>query len=359
MGKMQQESSNCGPYVYLDPVLVRRRHINLGLSQTAVVLAIQISPNTAKAVFRGEAILADTARRLAQELKCRVTDLLAPRDPGYVAPAVASGPLAGAAEWQTEEFLEPSRVAANGLHCFVCRMQHRYTNSRQGRGKFYCLSLMSPKVRDEIQNKLSRHPEVCTRVGAHPGIVVNLTSAPASGDAGWWVIDDWVGRQTLADRLESAPWPASELPRLLLEIVTGLQALHAAGVIFRELAPARVLISERDGRAVLTDFELARLLDGSPSVSSEWPEDPYRAPEVDGGNASVQADLYSFGRLAVAAAAGQLVDHEAAADALNQAGVPKRLIKLLMDCQEPAPQKRPSALAPLQKELTIWQKKVS
>jgi serine/threonine protein kinase len=149
------------------------------------------------------------------------------------------------------------------------------------------------------------------------------------------------------------------LPRLLLEIVTGLQALHAAGVIFRELAPSRILISERDGRAVLTDFELARLLDGSPSVSSEWPEDPYRAPEVDGGNANVQADLYSFGRLAAAAAAGQLVDHEAAADALNHVGVPKRLIKLLMDCQEPAPQKRPSTLAPLQKELIIWQKKVT
>ena len=190
-------------------------------------------------------------------------------------------------------------------------------------------------------------------------VALNLTSTPAVGDAGWWVIDDWVGEQTLADRLESGAWPAADLPRLLLDVATGLQALHTAGVIFRELAPARVLISDQDGRAVLTDFELAKLLDGSPSVSSEWPEDPYRAPEVDGGSATVQADLYSFGKIAVAAAAGELVEHDAVPDIFNKVGIPKRLAKLLIDCTEPVPAKRPAELAPLLKELTAWQKKAT
>jgi len=129
----QKQAAEDGPYVYLDPFLIRRRQINLGLSQTQLVGAMQVSPNTAKGAFRGNAIHPGTAHRLAKQLKCNVTDLLAPRDPGYVAPAIVNGPMAGATEWETQECLEPGRVASNGLHCFVCRMQHRYTVSRQGR----------------------------------------------------------------------------------------------------------------------------------------------------------------------------------------------------------------------------------
>ena len=137
-------------------------------------------------------------------------------------------------------------------------------------------------MREGMQAKLSRHAEVCARVGMHPNIVVNFSSTPVTGGEGWWVIDDGISESTLADHLQGGPWPAAKLPRLMLDVAKGLDALHRAGIVFRELAPARVLVAN-DGRAVLTDFELAKLLDGSPSVSSEWPEDPFRAPEVDGG----------------------------------------------------------------------------
>ncbi len=359
MAEEQQQAPEDGPYVYLDPFLIRRRQVNLGLSQTQLLNAMCIAPNTAKAAFRGKAIHPDTALRLAKQLKCEVTDLLAPRDPAYVAPARVHGPMAGASEWETLECLESGRVISNGLLCFACQMKHRFIPSRQGRGKFYYFALMSPKVRSDIQEKLIRHAEVSARVGMHPNVSHNLTSTPAVGDTGWWVIDNWVGESTLAERLESGAWPSVELPRLLLEVATGLHALHKAGVVFRELAPARVLISDPDGRAVLTDFELAKLLDGSPSVSSEWPEDPYRAPEVDGGGATLQADLYSFGKVAVAAAAGELVDHDDVPGVFHHAGMTKQLSRLLIACLEPVPLKRPADLAPLLKELTAWQKKVA
>lgn len=359
MAEQRKQAADDGPYVYLDPFLIRRRQVNLGLSQTQLVNAMCVAPNTAKAAFRGNAIHPVTALRLAKQLKCEVTDLLAPRDPAYVASASVHGPMAGASEWETKECLESGRVASNGLLSFACQMQHRFIPSRQGRGKFYYFALMSPKVRSDIQEKLNRHAEVSARVGMHPNVSHNLASTPAAGDAGWWIIDNWVGESTLAERLESGAWPAADLPRLLLDVVTGLQALHKAGVVFRELAPARVLISDQDDRAVLTDFELAKLLDGSPSVSNEWPEDPYRAPEVDGGSATLLADLYSFGKVAVAAAAGELVDYDAVPDIFNKAGMTKQLSKLLIACLEPVPLKRPAELAPLVKELTAWQKKAA
>ncbi|MEJ7596085.1 MAG: hypothetical protein WKF77_31630 [Planctomycetaceae bacterium] len=47
----QKQAAEDGPYVYLDPFLIRRRQINLGLSQTQLVGAMQVSPNTAKGHF--------------------------------------------------------------------------------------------------------------------------------------------------------------------------------------------------------------------------------------------------------------------------------------------------------------------
>jgi serine/threonine protein kinase len=348
-----------GQLLYLDSFQIERRRIAMGLSRKKLTGRLILSMNTLKAIYKGDGVLPDTARRLAKQLNCQIIDLLSPRDSRYVAPATEPGPASGASEWEMDGYLDQGRLASNGLYYIACRMKHRYTTNRSGRGKFYHLSLMNPQMRHTIQDKLSRHAEVCTRVGLHPHVAHNLTSTPAVGDAGWWVIDDWIGEQTLADRLESGAWPAAELPRLLLDVANGLQALHTAGVVFRELAPARVLISDQDGRAVLTDFELAKLLDGSPSVSSEWPEDPYRAPEVDGGSATVQADLYSFGKTAVAAAAGELIEHDAIPDLFSEVGIPKRLVKLLVDCTEPVPAKRPAELGPLLKELTVWQKKSS
>ena len=50
-------------------------------------------------------------------------------------------------------------------------------------------------------------------------------------------------------------------------IASGLKALHAAGVIRRELTPDFVLLNERDDRPILTDLELAKLIEGGPTVA--------------------------------------------------------------------------------------------
>lgn len=338
--------------VYLDPCLMDLKRINLGLSRKLLANQARLAVNTVLDVYKsGSGLQPATARKLAESLGCRVTELLAPWDPRYEPPA----PSDSHSEWELTAYLEQGRLASNGLYYIVCRMQHRHTPSRSGRGKFYHLSLLSQAVRDGIQTKLSRHPEVSTRVGPHPNVIFNLSSISA-GNAGWWVIDTWCGEKTLADHLQDGHWPREKLPRLLLDIAQGLEALHGAGIVFRELAPSRVLIAD-DGRAVLTDFELAKLLDGSPSVSSEWPEDPFRAPEIDGGQVTERADLYSLSALTAAAVSGRMPETGAAKAILADVDLPKRLGGLLSKCVEPIPDRRPAGLAPLLKELTRWAEK--
>lgn len=340
--------------VYLDPFLVDRARLPMGLALKKLALDADVSYRTFRGIFDRAGVLPDTAKRIAEKLNKDVLELLAPWDPRYVTPAQEYGPLAGFAEWESIGYLDQGRQAPNDLYYIVCRLQHRHSPAKFGRGKFYHLSWLPTAKRDELRHKLSRHADVCARIGSHPHIAVNHTSTPVSSGDGWWVIDEWVGEHTLADQLHSAAWPEEKLPRLLYDIALGLEVLHAARILLRELAPARVLISDRDGRAVLTDFELAKLLEGALSVSSEWPEDPFRAPELDGGQATDQSDFYSFGQLAGAAIAGPEFDADRTDDWITQSQVPPRLKQMLLDCIEPIPDRRKVTLARLLPELNRW-----
>ncbi len=269
--------------VFLDPVLLDRARINAGLSLKELAVKADINYRTVRGVFGRGGMLPSKAKDIADTLKCGVLELLAPWDPRFVLPKTAS-PWLGETEWERVKHLECGRQAANGLYYVVCQMRHRHTAGRLGRGKFYVLSWLRTELTKGVRHKLTRHAEVCAKFKVHPHITINHTSTPTGNEDGWWVVDEWFGEHTLADRLEQCPWPQAELPRLLHQIALGLSALHAVGVVFRELAPSRVLIADDDGRAVLTDFELAKLLEGLPSVAGDWPEDPFRPPEVDGGS---------------------------------------------------------------------------
>jgi serine/threonine protein kinase len=116
-----------------------------------------------------------------------------------------------------------------------------------------------------------------------------------------------------------------------------------------------VLLADDDERAVLSDFELAKLLAGSgPSVSDDWPEDRYRAPEIEGGSATVQADLFSWGRVFLHAALGNLPDDEQAKSLVRELDLPRGLRSVLVDCLSPIPTDRPKSMTLLLKELSRW-----
>lgn len=339
--------------VFLDPVLMDRARINVGLSVSEFADEVMINYRTMREIYRRGGVLPSKAKKIATTLGCDVVELLAPWDPRYVLPKTAS-PWLGESEWERVQHPECGRLAANGLYYIVCKMRHRHTPGKLGRGKFYVLSWLRAELTEDVRRKLSRHAEVCTKVKLHPHVAINHTSTPTGNQDGWWVVDEWVGEQTLADHLEQGPWPQAALPRLLHEIALGLSALHASGVVFRELAPSRVLIADNDGRAVLTDFELAKLLEGVPSGPKDWPEDSFRAPEVDGGGTNEAVDVFSFGRLAATAINGSVpaIGDEAAVFA--KSALPKRLQKLFTESVSPSPAQRLAELPPLIKELARW-----
>ena len=105
---------------------------------------------------------------------------------------------------------------------------------------------------------------------------------------------------TLADRLRSRTQPP--LPVLLRElagVADGLAALHAAGLVHRDVKPSNVLVRD-DGSFALADFGLARALDGSglTQAGQVLGSPPYMSPEQALGRldaVDARADVYALG----------------------------------------------------------------
>src|SRR4051812_35443170 len=92
--------------------------------------------------------------------------------------------------------------------------------------------------------------------------------------------------------------PLRLLPERLADAagaIAGLTAIHAAGIVHRDVKPDNMLRME-DGRLVLSDFGLATDLPDSTMVSVFVGTPHYMAPEVrEGDPATMRSDVWSLG----------------------------------------------------------------
>ena len=111
-------------------------------------------------------------------------------------------------------------------------------------------------------------------------------------------------KESLRDRLlRGAPLPVEEAVQIAVQILSGLGAAHAQGVVHRDVKPENILLDE-NGVAKLTDFGIARRItiqrgSGGPTLASTGlpvgtPQ--YMAPEqLRGEDLDQRADIYALG----------------------------------------------------------------
>jgi serine/threonine-protein kinase len=101
-------------------------------------------------------------------------------------------------------------------------------------------------------------------------------------------------------------WP--QLKALAEQLCAGLAAAHEAGVVHRDLKPDNVLVETSTGRAVITDFGIARSMDdgGVTQVGTVVGTPRYMAPEqLAGTEIDARADLFSLGVMLFELATGE------------------------------------------------------
>src|SRR4051812_8139293 len=144
----------------------------------------------------------------------------------------------------------------------------------------------------------------------HPR-VVTVYDVVEDDDRPWLVLQR-LEQHTLADVLAAeGPLAPARAALIGLQVLDGLTAVHAAGVLHRDVKPANVLFGP-DGGAVLADFGVATLDDDAAVTSTGLVigSPAFLAPERARGEApTTAADLWSLGATLFAAVEGRSPFH--------------------------------------------------
>lgn len=191
---------------------------------------------------------------------------------------------------------------------------------RGGMGAVY--RARDPNLRREIAIKVML-PEVAARAGTrerflrearnlavlHDDHVVPIFHVGEDGGVPFLVMPLLAG-ETLQSRLKrEGALPFPEVVRIGRETALGLVALHAKGIIHRDIKPGNLWLEAPGGRVKILDFGLAR-----DSEYADWVTDPgaiigtpaYMSPEqANGDRVDFRTDLFSLGSVLYEAATGR------------------------------------------------------
>ncbi len=155
------------------------------------------------------------------------------------------------------------------------------------------IKLMRP-VQDQDASALDHWLREARHGGAlaHP-FIVPVFEADVQGRQPY-VVFEYVPGRTLAEHLaQQGRCAPHDAVALLVDLLDGLQAAHAAGMVHGDLKPSNVMV-DNQRHARLMDFGMAAPLQAEPGVQGDSGTPVYLAPEAAGGAApSPASDLYA------------------------------------------------------------------
>lgn len=176
------------------------------------------------------------------------------------------------------------------------------TPAELGRGTRVALKVVHPHLlaSPDFFQRFLREAEVGKTVN-HPNVVRTylVDSLPDDGHDLHFMVMEYVEGQTLRSLLSELGRVPEQLCRhIAREVAKGLAAIHAAGVVHRDMKPENVLIT-RDEVVKVMDLGVAFLQDQAIRLSQTGMfvgSVHYAAPEqFEGGNLDGRADLYGLG----------------------------------------------------------------
>ena len=217
--------------------------------------------------------------------------------------------------------------------------------------------LRTSAVNDDLRERFLREARTAARL-THPHIVP-LHSFGQAGDILYYVMGYVDGESLEALLARAERLDPDEVRRLLHELADALGYAHRQGVIHRDIKPDNVLIERGTGRAVLTDFGIAKLQHARSSLTATGMivgTPHYMSPEQAAGDRALdgRSDVYSLGVLGYRMLTGQLpfdapnvqallaqhVTRQPAAVSSLAPGTPDVLSDVLMRCLAKSPEDR-------------------
>ncbi len=221
-----------------------------------------------------------------------------------------------------------------------------------------------------VHPELARDPEFMRRfrreVAAAQAVSDAYTAAVVGagpGDSPPWLATTFVSGPSLAELVRGAgPLPEGAVWRLAGGLAEALQAIHAQGLVHRDLKPGNILIAA-DGPRVI-DFGISRATDGTVVTATRMTigTPAYMSPEqAEGRPVGPSSDIFSLGSVLTFAATGVApfdsgggemfaVAYRVVNSEPSLSGVPAALLPLIGGCLAKDPAGRP-ALAELMRSV--------
>jgi serine/threonine protein kinase len=151
-------------------------------------------------------------------------------------------------------------------------------------------------ARDDVfRRRFAREARIARRV-QHPHIVPVLDTGEYEGRP--YLVQRLIEAGTLAGKIkEQGKMDVETTVRVCRQITPGLDALHVAGLIHRDMKPANILLDQQ-GKAYITDFGLAKDSQGSVLTrpGQALGSVDYMAPEqIRSEDVSAATDVYALG----------------------------------------------------------------
>lgn len=226
------------------------------------------------------------------------------------------------------------------------------------------LKLLHPRfaARDEYRRSLL--PEARRAATVAHQRCARLLDVGEAEDGQTYLAMELVEGRTLDGLWRSGPLAPAHAVAILLQVAEALVAIHAAELVHCDLSPRNVMVAADEGRLCVKvlDFGIARsmhLVRPGPGELAGFVNPAFSAPELLAGqDVDPRADLFSLGTIGWLLITGSLpVDDPAPRGAAGRrpwpgpAGVPRRLVRLLQDCLQHDPGRRPASAALVAGEL--------
>jgi hypothetical protein len=173
--------------------------------------------------------------------------------------------------------------------------------------RLVAVKVMSPDraLDPEARARFQREAEAVAKI-AHPNVVA-VYSVGELGNGIPYLVMQYVEGRSMSERLtQEGPLEVNEAKAIMGQVASALAAAHAKGVVHRDIKAANILWDDAAGRALVSDFGIAALVDPTPDgdplqltqtgVVVGTPR--YMSPEqLLAERVSEKTDVYSLGLL--------------------------------------------------------------
>ncbi|HTR77331.1 MAG TPA: serine/threonine-protein kinase [Gemmatimonadaceae bacterium] len=165
---------------------------------------------------------------------------------------------------------------------------------------------------------------------SHPNIVPVYRADDLAGHV--FFVMEYVNGESLAARIRSqGTLGARQCVALVRDVAAALAHAHSRGVVHRDVKAENILIERETGRAVVTDFGIARLAESAPLTATGQMLGTvyYLSPEqIAGDPVDARTDIYAIGVVGYLALSGQFPFDGPLASAVLVAHVNKAVPRL-------------------------------